>query len=172
VLGVLGGVVPSILAGVDPLEAINHAITGGALGALAGYAAHAHGPPPPPPLVVARQTADTLPPTPRNAAPAPPPLPVLLALLVLGACTPSERVDAATAARAAVPACEATLTLLADAPELAPLCAAAPEVEAAVAELIAEYQASHGGAAPAVVPAPAIHRRVHARRHRTATATP
>lgn len=127
-----------------------------------------------PVVTTLEQLAAPLEPAPTTAKSAPrvPPLPLLALLLVLVGCTPSERATAATAARMAVPACEAGLTLLAEAPELAPFCAAAPEVEAAVAELVAEWQAAHPGT-PA--PGPTLadrHRRVHARRHRTTTAAP
>ena len=36
-LGVLGAIVPSIVAGADPLDAVNHVLVGGAMGALAGH---------------------------------------------------------------------------------------------------------------------------------------
>lgn len=171
-LGVLGGIVPSLLAGETLEAAMNHVIVGGGLGALVGFAA-ARGPAP---VVATLEQLAESPPT-RKSPKLPPPLPlfvmalggVLFGLVVLAGvvsgCTPAERAEAATAARASVPACEAGLTLLADAPELAPLCATVPEIEAAVAELIAEYQASHPGVPAAAEPTKAAkHRRVHAKR--------
>jgi hypothetical protein len=59
------------------------------------------------------------------------------------ACTPGERKTAADVTKAAVPICEEGLVLAA-APELAPMCAALPEIEAAIAELVAEHGSAHG----------------------------
>ncbi len=137
-VGVLGGIVPSIVAGADPLDALNHVIVGTAFGALAGHAAAA-------PLTV-------------------PPLPLLC--LALLACTPSERATAATVAQGTEVACEEGLRYLAGAPELAPLCATIPEVEAAVAELVAEHQAAPDAGPAYEPPVAEVHRRVHRHRHR------
>jgi hypothetical protein len=138
----------SLAAGSTLNQAIEHAIAGGGLFGFAAFAASA----------AKASPTEAAPPTPKV-----PPLPLLALLLVLAACTPGEVRKAEHAAVMAEPACRAGLRL-ADAAELAPLCAELPELVDAVAELVHEGQPATGAA---------VHRRCAARRtggHRDAGA--
>jgi hypothetical protein len=146
--GVALAMAVSLATGASLNAAIEYAIAGGALGGFAAFAAGAAKAP----------ATEAAPPTPKV-----PPLPLLALLLALGACTPGEVRKAEHAAVMAEPACRVGLRL-ADAAELAPLCAELPELVDAVAELVHEGQPATGAA---------VHRRCAARRtggHRDAGA--
>lgn len=140
--GALGATVHGLAAGAPLADTLEHV----AMLSIAGLAAGGLAPGP-------RETAPPTPRTPRE----PPALPILV-IFAIGAaviaCTPGERKAADSAAKAAVPACMAGM-LIAEAPELEPLCAELPEIVDAVAELVHEGQPATRSA---------VHRRVLARR--------
>ncbi len=72
---------------------------------------------------------------------APPSSLVLCLVLALVGCTPAERGAAAGVSQVAVPICSAGMAIAA-APELVPICAAIPEIEAAIAALFADHPAA------------------------------
>jgi hypothetical protein len=175
--GLALGVAHGLLMGESAKAAFVSAVTGLAAG-FAGSGVHesvkaAKAPP-------GAGDGPSGPPTPKSPRAAPSDLPRIAMLFAVGigwliagaiwiGCTVAERKTAADVAAAAVPLCEEGLVLAA-APELAPLCAALPEVEAIIAELVSEHgstTASDAGmraAAPWRPSMAEVHRRIAAKR--------